>query len=818
MLPIDSAIAEIRDRLAANRRLVLAAPPGAGKTTRLPLAILEEPWLAGRRAVLLEPRRIAARMAAERMAGVLGERVGATVGLSTRVDRLVSAKTRIEIVTDGLVARRLVADPELSGTGALLFDEFHERSLAADLALALALDAQGALRPDLRIIVMSATLDVEAVARRIDAPHVVSSGRQFDIRTIYLGRPAARLEDAVAAAVRRALRENAGSALVFLPGRGEILRLADRLVDLPADVDVAPLYGALSPPEQNAAVAPASSGKRKVVLATDIAESSLTIEGVSIVIDAGLSRESEFDAESGSRLVTVKASRASVDQRRGRAGRLGPGVCYRLWDENDTRGLLPAPRPEILAADLSGLALTLAEWGERDAARLVWIDPPPEGRLALARSGLVALGALDGAGRITEFGRAVARLPFEPRLAAMIAGETDPARRALAGEIAVLLSERGLGGVSVDLRDRIARFRRERSPRAAALRAQAARWSGGGAPAAVEEAGRILARARPERIARVRGGEPGLFLMANGRAARLDADDPFAREAWLAVADATGARSGARILAAAPISETDAVELGPLETIDEARFDSGAIKARRIRRIGAIVLSETPLAAAGGAAAVNALVCAVREYGLDLLPAADSVREMQARIAFARAQEEADWPDWSDAALLEDADAWLPSLLGDPPRLDRPNADEVRRALLDRLSWAARRRFEDLAPTSVAAGHRAFPIDYRAEGGPRIEARVQEFYGLKVHPAIAGGRVALAVSLLSPAKRQIALTRDLPAFWAAGYHDMAKDMRGRYPKHDWPEDPSAARPHEGRTKARLAADGGGPKGKAKPLP
>ncbi|NWG70335.1 MAG: ATP-dependent helicase HrpB, partial [Parvularculaceae bacterium] len=416
-LPIDEKIADIRASLAAETRLVLAAPPGAGKTTRLPIALLDEPWLAGRRILLLEPRRIAARLAAERMAATLGERLGDTVGLATRIERQVSRATRIEVVTDGLAARRLVADPELSGVGAVLFDEFHERSLPLDLALALALESQIALRPDLRLIIMSATLDTARIATRIKAPVIASEGRQFPVETIYLGRGPEPLEERMARAVRRALREHQGSALAFLPGQKEILRTAEQLAGV--DALVAPLYGALPPAEQDAATAPAPPGRRKVVLATDIAESSLTIPDVAIVVDSGLARIASFDPESGSRLSTERASRASVDQRRGRAGRTGPGVCYRLWDEAETRGLPAEPTPEILSADLSGLVLTLAEWGERDASRLAFVDPPPPGRLANAAALLRELGALDASGALTARGRDMARLPLDPSLAAM---------------------------------------------------------------------------------------------------------------------------------------------------------------------------------------------------------------------------------------------------------------------------------------------------------------------------------------------------------------------------------------------------------------
>lgn len=806
-LPIDDVLPAARAALEEGRRLVVAAPPGAGKTTRLPLALLDEPWFAGRRMLLLEPRRLAARMAAERMASSLGERVGERVGLVTRVDRKVSDSTRIEVITDGLFSRRIGADPALSGVGLVLFDEFHERSLAVDLGLALALDAQGALRPDLRLVVMSATLDTARVASVLDAPVVESEGRAFPVETVYLGRSDGPVDEQVARAVRRALRERDGSVLAFLPGRGEILRAAERLADLPADVIVAPLYGALSPAEQDAAVRPAPAGARKVVLATDIAESALTIEGVNVVVDAGLARVAEHDADTGSvRLVTRRAARANVDQRRGRAGRTGPGVCYRLWDEEATRGLPAAPTPEILSGDLSGLVLALADWGERDPARLVWVDPPPPGRIAAARAELAELGALDSDGALSERGRAMARLPLEPRLAAMIASAKTQADRALAAEIAALASERGLGGAGADIVARLERFRRDASARAKTLRAQAARWSGGAEPAPAREAGRVIAAALPSRIAKRRQGAAGEYLMASGRAARLDRDDALANSAWLAVADLAGAASGARILAAAPLAEEEALALGGVETVEVATFDPSdrTLRARRVRRLGAIVLSETPLPRPSGEAAARALLDAVAAHGLDLLSAASAIREMQARLALARAHFGEDWPALDDAILIARAGEWLAPHLGDPPSLDRPDADRLRTGLAALLDWPRARDLDDIAPLSMTTpAGRALKIDYLAEGGPRIEARVQEFYGLAAHPAIARERAPLTLSLLSPARRQIAVTSDLPSFWKGGYRDMAKDMRSQYPKHDWPDDPATARPHEGRTKTRL---------------
>lgn len=814
-LPIDEALPRLKAALDASNRVVLAAPPGAGKTTRVPLALLNETWLGGRRIIMLEPRRIAARMAAERMAATLGEKIGATVGLSTRVDRRISNDTRIEVVTDGLFTRRIVSEPDLPSVGAVLFDEFHERSLAADLGLALAREAQAALRSDLRLVLMSATMNVARAAAAFDAAIVESEGRAFPVKTIYLGKAPDRLEDHAARAIIRALKDQAGSLLVFLPGAREIQRTAELLGDLPRDIIVAPLYGALSPADQDRAVAPAPPGARKIVLSTDIAESSLTIEGVTTVIDAGMARVAESGGDGGgTSLVTRRASRASVDQRRGRAGRLGPGVCYRLWDEEATRGLVAEPTPEILSATLDSLVLTLAEWGETEPARLAWIDPPADGRIAAARAMLKTLGALDDAGRLTPRGAEMARLPMEPRLAAMIAGAASDRERALAAEIAALIGERGLGGAATDLRDRLARFRTDTSSRARALREQAGRWAKGAAAAPVSEAGRVIARALPAAIARAEPARSDdrrrLYQLAAGRAVFLDGADPLAKEKWLAVADWAGSPAGARILAAAPLTEEDALALGAVKTLDSAVFDPArrAVVARRVTRLGAIELGAAPLPKPDADSARAAIIAALRQDGLALLAGHAAIAETLARLSLARACFGEDWPAMTEADLAARADEWLAPLLGDPPSIDHPGTEDLRRGVLGLLDWSAQRRLDDLAPRRFTTPTgRAIDIDYCAAGGPLIEARVQEFYGLGQQPSVMNGKVALTVSLLSPARRQVALTKDLPGFWRGGYRDMAKDMRSQYPKHDWPDDPANARAHEGMTKARLNRDG-----------
>lgn len=806
-LPIDDVLAEICSGLSAHSRLVLAAPPGAGKTTRVPLALaglLDEAAVIDGKILMLEPRRIAARMAAQQMAKSLGEKLGQSVGLTTRVDRKVSDATRVEVITDGLFTRRILSDPELTGIGAVIFDEFHERRLNSDLGLSLAMEAQGALRDDLKLLIMSATLDTEKVSRVLGAPVVESQGRQYPVETRYLGRSQDRIEDRMASAVRKALREEEGSILAFLPGAREIQRTAEQLERVPDNVRVAPLFGALSPAEQDAAVSPAPEGMRKVVLATDIAESALTIEGVRIVIDSGLSRVAEDAAGGlGTRLSTVKASRASVDQRRGRAGRLSPGVCYRLWDEAATRGLMPAPVPEILKSDLSGLVLALAEWGERDATRLTWMDAPPAGRLKAAQALLTTLGAIDQDGALTALGSEMARLPLPPRLGALVAGAPTPQERALAAEIAALAGERGMGGNSPDLRDRLAGFRRDGSPRARSLKAQAKAWGKGAAPDG--NLASLLARAWPDQIARKRAGSTCSYLMASGRAAMLPETEALAKQDWLVIADLGGAAKEARISLAAPISEADALEIGGVVSEDRASFDpkTGKFTARRVKALGAIVLSESPLPKPSAAVAARAMLDAIREGGFAAIGADDVVRETLARIAML---ESADCiaPVALDAeALMASAGDWLLPLLN-RKGAQVPAGHEVREALIASLDWPVQEALRKDAPLSLSlpSGQTA-QIDYLDDRAPLVSARAQAFFGLSLHPKLAAERVPVTVEMLSPGMKPVATTQDLGRFWGAGYLDMAKDMRGRYPKHDWPADPANAKAHEGRTKKRL---------------
>jgi ATP-dependent helicase HrpB len=788
---------------------VLIAPPGAGKTTVVPLALLDQPWVAGRKILMLEPRRLAARAAAARMAQTLGEAVGETVGYRVRMQAKVSGRTRIEVVTEGVFTRRVLDDPGLDGVACVIFDEFHERSLDADLGLAFARDAQAVLREDLRILVMSATLDGAAVASLLgDAPAIRSEGRAFPVETRYLGRnPAARLEDEVVRAVRLALAEETGSLLVFLPGAGEIARvqgaLADRLGARP-DIAITPLYGALEPAEQDRAIRPAAPGVRKVVLATSIAETSLTIEGVRVVIDAGLSRVPRFEPSSGlTRLETVRVARAAADQRRGRAGRTEPGVCYRLWEEAETRALIPFARPEILESDLSGVALDLAQWGVKSAQGLALLDPPPAGAFAEARALLTRLGALDAGGDLTAHGRRLARLPLAPRLAQMVLRGADQGMGRRAALIAACLSERGLGGTSVDLSTRLERLAVDRGPRARDARALAGRWARAAGGREDEEAatadqdGLLLAEAFPERIAKARGAT-GEFRLASGRGAYLDPADALAREPWLAVGDLGGAAARDRILLAAPLDEAALRQAFADRLVLEDRIDrdpSGRVRARRLSRLGDLVVEERLIERPDGALLRRALLDQVEAEGLGALNWGEAALTFRARVAFMASLEPDAWPDLGDEILRTTAAEWLAPLLEGRNALAQIPAGDLDQAVRDLVPWDLQRRLEAQAPErfTVPTGS-TIAIDYLAEGGPRLEVRVQELFGLDRHPAIAGGRAPLTLALLSPARRPVQVTKDLPGFWAGSWKAVRADMRGRYPRHPRPEDPQQAPP------------------------
>ncbi|TNC13751.1 ATP-dependent helicase HrpB [Methylobacterium terricola] len=829
-LPIDAVLPDLAAALtgpsAGGRshgsfNAVLVAPPGAGKTTRVPLALLEAPWRGDRRIILLEPRRLAARAAAERMAATLGEALGETVGLRVRLGSKVSARTRIEVVTEGVFARIILDDPELDGIAAVLFDEFHERSLDADLGLALALDAQGALREDLRLVAMSATIDGARVAALMgDAPVIVSEGRAFPVETRHLDRDAQiRIEDAVTDAVMRALRAEPGSVLAFLPGQAEIRRTEERLrarLSDVADVDLAPLYGALDRAEQDRAVRPSPAGRRKVVLATAIAETSLTIEGVRVVVDSGLARVPVYEPDLGlTRLVTQRASRASVDQRRGRAGRTQPGVCYRLWSEAATGALEPFTRPEILAADLAGLVLDCAAWGVADPTTLPFLDPPPAPALSEARALLAGLDALDADGRLTAAGRALRALPLPPRLARMVVSAAAHGREAAraAADVAAVLVERGLGGDAVDLTERVERARRDRSARAEDMRRLATGWAktatGMVAPAGAAETpdlgpqagtriGTFLALAYPDRIARARG-KPGEYVLANGRGAALDPAAGLAREPFLAVAEIVGKASSARILAAAPIAlpAIESLFADRIEARTRVEFDpeARALRARAQRRLGAVSLAERILPVPPDADSAAILARGLAALGVAALPWSKAAQQWRERVMFLRSAEGEPWPDLSDGPLAEALPDWLGPHLAGITRLDEIGADRLSEALHDLVPWNLRARLDAEAPThiEVPTGSR-IPVDYAAEGGPALAVRVQELFGLARHPTIGGGRVPLVLHLLSPAQRPIQITRDLPGFWRGSWAAVRADMRGQYPRHPWPEDPTTAPP------------------------
>jgi ATP-dependent helicase HrpB len=853
-LPIDAVLDELAQTLASRNAAVLVAPPGAGKTTRVPLALLDAPWVRDKKIIVLEPRRIAARASAERMAKTLGERAGETVGYRVRFGSKISRKTRIEVVTEGIFSRQILDDPELSGVAAVLFDEFHERSLDADLGLALARDAQTGLREDLRLLVMSATLDGARVAKLLgEAPVIASEGRAFAVETRYLGRKVdAPLERQMADAIATALRADPGSVLAFLPGAAEIRRsqnfLAERIHD--ATIEIVPLFGALDAAVQDRAIAPAPQGHRKVVLATSIAETSLTIEGVRIVVDSGLARVPRYEPDIGlTRLQTVRASRAAVDQRRGRAGRTEPGICYRLWDEPQTASLAAFTQPEILSADLSSLVLDLAQWGVSDPATLSFLDPPPAPALKEAKSLLHELGALDADGRITAEGQSLRALALPPRLSRMIVDSHQFGAGEEAAEIAAVLTERGLGGDSADLDVRLDQFRRDRVQRATSARELARRWAaqvassdarpsspsalgeedrGGGSTTAVSARGTLtpnpspqgggeradlrlpdekistgvmLAFAFPDRVARNRGN--GSFVLANGRGAAVEQTSSLARVPYIAVGELTGTAAAGRVLLAAPITQAE-IELhfvDQIETADEISFDRSAfaLRARRKRTLHAITLSEAPLALTPSEATARILADGLVAIGLDRLPWSKQSKQWRDRVMFLRKAQGEDkgesWPDLSDGALAARRADWLVPALYDKTSLKEFSAGDLSDALSTLLPWELRARLEREAPTHFEAPTGTMlAIDYEAEQGPTIAVRLQELFGLNSHPSIANGAVPLVLELLSPAQRPVQVTRDLPGFWRGSYAAVRSDLRGRYPRHPWPEDPANALP------------------------
>ena len=826
-LPITEALAALAQALTHRPSVLLEAPPGAGKSTIVPLFLLESPWLAGQKILMLEPRRIAARAVAGRMAHLLGESVGRRVGFRTRLETRVSRETRIEVVTEGILTRMLQEDSGLPGTGCVIFDEFHERSLNADLGLALCIEAQQNLREDLRLLVMSATLDLEPIARLLgDAPIVTAHGRSFDVATQYVARrPDIYLEQQTAQVIRNALREHGGDILCFLPGAAEIRRVQSALEDggLDRSVRVLPLYGELEGAAQDAALAPAPAGQRKIVLATSIAETSLTIEGIRVVVDSGLRRFAQFDPTTGmSQLVTTKVSQAAADQRRGRAGRLSAGHCYRLWSEGIQGSLVPQTAPEILHADLAPLALELGCWGAVDAAGLSWLDPPPAAPLAQARELLRQLEAIDSAARATPHGRILAKLGTHPRLGHMLvkAGELGAVR--LACDLAAILSERDIlrasaGARDVDLRLRVAVLRgdlRDLPPGITVdsrAKAQAARssaqWQRDYIRAPHDSAdphhctGILLAWAYPDRIGRARG-DGGRYLLANGRGARFGEPQALAKSEFIVAAELDGAEREARIFLAAPLRLADLEKYFSAQIQDHAEIvwddREHAIRARRERRLGALALESTELRDPDSQALLNAALTGLRQLTVAGLPWTRELRQWQARVMLMRRHAVASpepWPDVSDAALTATLEDWAPQWISGYTRREHFARMDLANALRSRLSYAQGVILEREAPThfTVPSGS-AIPIDYLDGEIPTLSVRLQEMFGLSHTPSVAAGRLPLLLKLLSPARRPVQITRDLESFWNRGYHEVKKDLKGRYPKHYWPEDPHTAQP------------------------
>lgn len=805
-LPIVAVLDLLVEVLQTQNSAVLVAPPGAGKTTSVPLALLDQSWSAGKKILMLAPRRLAARAAAARMADLLGEAVGETVGYQVRLDKKVSARTRIEVITEGILTRRMLTDPELSDVAAVIFDEVHERNLEGDLGLALALDIQAGLREDLRLIAMSATVEGGQLAARLGGAELIeSAGRLYPIETFYVGRTQEQpIEGQAANIALKALSKGPGDVLVFLPGTAEINRACEAIHAKAATMSCAviALHGSLSPAEQDQALRPQAGVQRKIILSTAIAETSLTIEGVQIVVDAGLSRRPAFEPDSGlTRLVTVRASRAACDQRRGRAGRTAPGQCYRLWEEAEM-GAFPAyDRPEILEADLAPLLLTLSSFGVSDPASLKWLDPPPAPALWEATKLLIDLEALEAragqAPRLTPHGKKLVSFGLPPRLAHMIVRAGELGFGATAAHLAALLSERGLGGTSPDLEHRLVSFARDRSPRANKARAQAHGWAKqvGATEAPVAElAGRALALAFPGRVAKARDRRGG-FILVNGSGGELPTHEGLATAEFLAIGSLQGKAANARINEAARLDKADleALFANQIETRTQTQFDraKGTMQGRHQRRLGALILEERPVSLTADQIEAG-LFDAVRSLGLDKLNWSDRAKSFVERLNWLYARDPDQWPQGKPGALEEALQVWLlPALVG----VKNLSDVDVAQALENFLTWPERQAMVQAAPTHfVTPLETRHTIDYAAEQGPTIEVRVQELFGLERHPMLAGGQVALVFQLLSPAHRPIAVTSNLPEFWKAGWHDVRKDMKARYPRHVWPEDPATAQP------------------------
>lgn len=796
-LPIHEVLDNLRSALRESGAAVLIAPPGAGKTTAVGPDLLAEEWCEGQ-IILTSPRRVAARAAAERMAELLGEKPGETIGYMTRLDSKVSARTRVLVVTEAILVNRLVENPELPGVSAILFDEAHERHLDSDLGLALALETREVLRDDLRVLVMSATIDGARFARLLgeDAPIVESQGRSFPLEIRWLGSdPSQRVEDSVAAGVMTAWREGDGDILAFLPGVGEIERTRERLEAKLPDTPVLPLHGQVEPAAQRAAIRRDPQGRRRIVLASAIAETSLTLDGVSAVVDSGLARFAEFDRAAGTtHLVTRRASRAAADQRAGRAARQGPGVAYRLWEEGGHLGRPEFAPPEIETADLSDLVLTLAKWGSSDPASLRWLDLPPPASVAAARSSLEALGALDSEGRITEWGRKIAEMPMAPDHAAAVLHGARSGCAEQAARLVMLLQERGLGGRGEGLAQRLSRWNGDRSKRASSAARIAQGWAARAAKLAgtsdlEAEPGECLALARPAFVARRRDASGENWLSAGGRGYRLDPASPLARAEWIVIGDAQGIASGARITAGLELqaAQVEALFVNELQERSTARWNPSKkrAEARRERRLGAIVLASGPDPAPDRAAIVDILVDkALEDLGAIFPPG------FLARAGFAGID------GLSQEALRETSELWLAPLLEGRRDLNLPPG-RFADAALGTLDWEARQSLEKSAPTHFnSPANTSHVIDYSGDEAPSVEVRVQALFGLDTHPLVGQGQAAtpLLLKLTSPAGRPIQSTRDLPGFWRGSWADVAKDMKGRYPKHRWPEQPWLEKP------------------------
>ncbi len=828
-LPIQTVIPDIKASLSVRPNLVLQAPPGAGKTTLIPLALLNESWLKSGKILMLEPRRLAARGAAMRMAELIGEPVGGTVGYSTRFDSQVSRQTRIEVLTEGILTRRLQHDPELDGVGLVIFDEVHERNLNTDLALALCLEAQQALRDDLRLLAMSATLDGEAFARLLAAPLLTGEGSSYPVAIHYLSRdPDGPLPVTVARAILRALLECSGDILAFLPGGAEIRRTRDLLATEPAckDVQIYPLYGDLPYAGQQQALQPDPQGRRKLVLATPIAETSLTIEGVGVVVDSGYARMPRFEPASGlTRLETVRIAVASAEQRAGRAGRLGPGVCYRLWSKATQGTLRPHRGPEILEADLAPLALELANWGVPDPNKLRWLDSPPAGALAQARELLSELDALDGQGRITSVGRALLQLPVHPRLAHLLQQGAALGVADLATELAALLEERdilcgAMRGCDLNLRlealhaydseggagarragtDPVTGARVQQTARRLRRLLKEAAPSVSSSSATV---GLLIALAYPDRIAQRRTDSDGRYRLANGRGARLAETDPLLGRDWLAVAHVDAGGSEGRIFLAAPVAPAD-LEIHLASRIREQEsvvWDSRqqAVAARRERRLGRLLLAGRSWPEAEPALLRRAMLEGIRQLGLDCLPWNRELRDWQARVLSMRAWfPNEGWPDVADDRLAATLQDWLEPWLDGVTRREHLHRLELTRILRHQLDWRLQARLDSAAPThlQVPSGSR-LRLRYTPGAAPVLAVKLQELFGLADTPRVAAGRAPVTLHLLSPAQRPIQITQDLRGFWERAYAEVKKELKGRYPKHPWPDDPWSAVPTRG---------------------